>query len=305
MEGIFYKKGRGGVVVIGLGLLMAVPAIVRLLPGGIANGDKIAVSILSCIFGILLLTFGILMATVNHGAYFYMEADHVAAKFNWFANYIWQYSDITSVNCGLATLRITMSSGKMYTIMGLVNADLLCAQLRKKIRNPYDRNTLLEQWKKTGEQRKKMLALLMLGVIDVFGGIALCVALTGGRDLSDFTSSDWTIFGAFGVLELGLFVGMFVIAGRVGKLGQKHFSLRSDLERATLETAPLLPGKVLGVYMDDGYQERTTVFGYPDSEKVYFCVEKINENFELSCTYRSPLYDSIEEIELENLMQIQ
>ena len=63
---------------------------------------------------------------------------------------------------------------------------------------------------------KKHIALFVcIGLM--FGLIFLTVFLTGGKDIGEFTDTDWIIFTAFIILEIVNFVVMMIIANKIGK----------------------------------------------------------------------------------------
>jgi len=61
-------------------------------------------------------------------------------------------------------------------------------------------------------------------------------------------------------------------------------------------------------YIDDDIyvSVRLTVYGYPNSDEVYFTVEKVNESYEIECIHTSRVYPNINELtpEIEGMTEI-
>ena len=64
---------------------------------------------------------------------------------------------------------------------------------------------------------KKLYFILAALLVYLFAAIFVTVALTGGRDTPDFTSTDWGIFAVFMTLEIAATVLLFVVAYAIGK----------------------------------------------------------------------------------------
>jgi Zn-dependent protease with chaperone function len=70
------------------------------------------------------------------------------------------------------------------------------------------------------DKKKKLLVVLILVGAVMIGLLALTVALTGGREPSEFTGRDKVIFWAFVAAELALLILELVLADRAGKLNR-------------------------------------------------------------------------------------
>lgn len=56
----------------------------------------------------------------------------------------------------------------------------------------------------------------------LFALIGLTVFLTGGRDIGDFTRTDWQIFGAYIFASVVVLIAAFYIASRAGRVIAEH-----------------------------------------------------------------------------------
>lgn len=70
------------------------------------------------------------------------------------------------------------------------------------------------------EKKRNFVPLILLCTMGVamFAWIFLAVVLTGGREIDEFTPTDWKYFGAMIVLELLTVVTGFIVAARLGKV---------------------------------------------------------------------------------------
>ena len=66
-------------------------------------------------------------------------------------------------------------------------------------------------------------------------------------------------------------------------------------------TAPIQPGNAIKLLIDDDIYAsiRLTIFGYPNSDNVYFTVEQVNRNYEIECIHTSRVYTNINELTAE------
>lgn len=69
------------------------------------------------------------------------------------------------------------------------------------------------------EKRKSRSILAIIFLITLmFIWMVLAVALTGGREIADFTDTDWVYFGAMIVLEILTFGAALILAAKLGKI---------------------------------------------------------------------------------------
>lgn len=76
---------------------------------------------------------------------------------------------------------------------------------------------------------------------------------------------------------------------------------RQLLHQILLMTSPVLPGNALKMFVDDDLHAsfRLTVYGYPNSDDVYFTVEQVSPDYELICVHQSRIYAHFYELEPE------
>ena len=70
------------------------------------------------------------------------------------------------------------------------------------------------------KKTKALYIILAVLMIYMFASIFVTVALTGGRDIEDFTDNDKTIFSVFVTLEIIDVVACFALALRISKISR-------------------------------------------------------------------------------------
>ena len=305
MDGIFLKKKTALFanilgIVAGTFLILLFTFLMFADSETTTNADTLLGSIIAICFGVVIIALCIFLMLFNHGAYLTITENHVEAKFNRNQKIICFYSEIAFVDSNLFSLFIKLKSGKQYTILNLQNAEQICDAIRKKTYTGTDtlicKENLFSEIKFLIEKRNRKIVLLIALAIFMFLNIFLCVFLTNGKELSDFSYSDWIYFVFFVVTECCAVIVLCYVANQAGKTLPVLHEKKASLRKLILETAPLLSGNLLGAYMDSTYQIRVTVFGYPNMEDVYFCVEKVDKNYNLICIFQSPIVSNIEEI---------
>ena len=133
----------------------------------------------------------------------------------------------------------------------------------------------------------------------MFVNIFIAVALTGGRDMYDFSKLDWILFASMGVLELATVVLTFYFAKQCGKYLLPIEYLKFRLKSAYIASQPLPSGNAKRIYTDENHVGRIIVYGFPNDESVYCCVQEFIGNFELKITRISEIYAS-EDLLAEN-----
>ena len=142
----------------------------------------------------------------------------------------------------------------------------------------------------------------------IFPGIFLTAALTDWKELHEFSSNDWTVF----LIMLGvgvIVIVVFCILLRKYLLDTEALNkTQGMLYQIILQTAPLQPGNAIKLFIDDDIYAsiRLAVFGYPNSDEVYFTVEQVNQSYEIECIYTSRVYSHINELspEVEDMTEI-
>lgn len=196
-----------------------------------------------------------------------------------------------------------LKNGKRHCIPNLINADELCAEIRKKIHiTGEEKQSEYDLREEVAYLKKKLVEgyiLLACGVVMLFEAIGITVYLTDGKDLSDFAQKDWTVFTILGIFSLIDIVMLFAFANYYGKNNSRLNKKRIMLEKCILVDAPLPPGNVINVYMDTYYTYRAVVYGYTDSDDVYFVIQAVDKKFNLITTYSSKVFRNIDVLQEE------
>ena len=182
--------------------------------------------------------------------------------------------------------------------MGIENAYHIASAIRRNItfESTADPNTLKEDLQQLRATGRKYLICICTGIGLIFVNILIAVLLTGGRDFHIFSKTDWIIFSVMTLVELGTVIITFCIAQKSGTHSHKVEPFQYALRRTLIETAPLLLGCPIGVYTDDNYSGRVTLYGYPHCEEVYYSMEKFDGEYTLLQTYTSDIFESREEL---------
>lgn len=280
VEGVFFKKDTTGTVILLIGslLILAYLFIERNL------------SIL--IFGGWMIFCGLFLVLLNFKAFVRIEDDHISARYGWFQKLDCKIDDVAFALCKINTLTLLMRSGKQYSIMGVMNPSALCTAVRQKItydapEPPESVAAKLEQLK--ANQRKNILFVCVSGGL-MFLNIFVLVFLTGGRDISDFTQTDWIMTAIMGAVELVTVAAMFFFAGRCGKTGIPIEYTKFRLQQSRILTEPLPSDSVLRVLTDPDYTRRLTVCGFPHDTGVYYFTETIQSDLTLKRHQTSQIY---------------
>lgn len=263
-------------------------------------------------FGLLISILCGVSLYVNGKAYIHVDEQGISAFCHFGLPLKCGFSDISSVSYGGTGLNIQLKNGRKYSLMNLENA----YQTGKYIQRRIPRKAAASQ-----NKEELMTAILLLGkkrkcegitavgcFLLLIPGIILTAALTGWKDLNEFTSDDWPVFAVMAC------AGVIMIA--VGCFLLRKFLLHTDglnkmqgeLTQILLKTSPVRPGNPLKLFLDDDVHAsiRLTVYGYPNSDEVFFTVERIDCNFEIVCVHESRVCSGMEELapEIEGMTEI-
>lgn len=248
---------------------------------------------------------------VNWKAYIHVDEQKISAFCHFGLSLKCDLSDVSSVSYGGAGLNIQLKSGKKYNLMNLENAYQVGRYIQRRISvkpaASLDKDELMAAILPLRKKRKNDGITSICCFLLFFSGIFLTSALTGWKDLHAFTSNDWTVFtisAGVGVITLILFC-----------LRLRQWLLHTDalnkmqgtLYQMILHTAPLQPGNAIKLFVDDVYASvRLTVYGYPNSDEVYFTVEQVNQSYEIECVHTSRVYSNFNDLapEIEGMTEI-
>ncbi len=251
-------------------------------------------------FGLLLCVVGIYLLTMNLGAYILVDRDGIRARYHWFGRLKCSINQVAYVQPRINTLTILLKNGKRHTIMGVTNAAPLADFIRKQIFSPETESTdsLREKLTQAQVVIKKTVWGVIGGCVAMFANIFLAAAATGSRELVDFSSRDWMVFGAMMGVELLIVVGLFWLAGRAGKARLPIEHLQYRLRGAVIVEQPLPPGRMAAVYTDASYTLRAVVCGVSNSKSVYCHVQEFTGDDQLETVDTFEISDgSLERLE--------
>ena len=260
------------------------------------------------IFGILISLVALWSWLLNYGAFLRVDENSIKAKYHWFGKIDSKLFDVTFATSKLNTLILQLNTGKTHTIIGVANSMQLASYIRRNMLfDPCEQpKEMIEKMNDLKALRKKGIIYVCLGVVLMFLNIFLTVFLTGEREISDFTQTDWTLFSVMGLIEIALTVTVFYFANKTGKYNVPIEKLQYAIRRRVIETCELPSGNAIKVYADDNYSFRITVLGYPNEESVYYITEAFDQGYTLFKVYNSKIYESIDQLSesLEDLIEI-
>lgn len=212
---------------------------------------------------------------------------------------------------GMLTVRLR--SGKHVGVLCLTNQwelqryinRILSTKYRFKDKTPV--SELMDKVSEKTEQRKKLLRVVFMGIGLMILFLVLCIVLTKGKEISDFTETEKTYFRLFIILEIINFIVTMVFAGKAGRIANEISVLREKMSEITISSGSYPPGIVYKVYASEDMSQRITVMKIPRSEKVYYVLESIQPGGEIVGSEDSPIYPSFEKLlpELDDYTEIQ
>ncbi len=108
------------------------------------------------------------------------------------------------------------------------------------------------------------ISFMLLAVIT----IVITVILTGSRDMSDFTKTDWSIWSIFLITELTLWALAFFFAGRCGKVWKQENAYKLSILEKHKRTGLSMYGEHEQVVFDYQATRRAVAFKDGDSYSV-------------------------------------
>ena len=306
MEGMFLRKK------INIGLLplfvLGLFFIGQYVFSNIVGSEAVAGSPSFLILGILMCVAVLFSGLLNRGAFIRIDEDSIKAKYHWFGRIDCKRSEVAFATSRINTLVIQLTNGKVHTIVGVANAYPLASFIRRDM--PFEvreqPSTLRKELNKIKSAQKNVVMYVIIGAVLMFVNLFVTAFLTGERELHQFSLTDWIIFSVMGVIELAIVAATFYLAAKIGKYTVPMEKLRYAIQRRTIETEALLPGKAIKVLTDLDYSCRITVFGYPNESSVYYTVQGFASDDTLIKVYRSEVYESPEELpeDFDDLLDI-
>ncbi len=262
---------------------------------------KIAFAGIFCFFSVFFLLF-------NRKAFLRVESDKISGRCGWFCRFSLDFSDIVHLSAAHNTLTLTLNSGKQIWIGGLENPDAIYYAVCRKIpfRSKKEIAQVKEELFSAKRKQHKGNQFLIGSAVWIIAVIIVTILLTDGRDIPDFTRADWMTFYSMCLVLTISFVFIFVAASKIGKIVNSLDNKIYAVQRTVIESAPLLPGNVVRVTTNDFYTARFTVFGYPNSDSIYYTAEEFDDNYNLILVFTSEIFESIAVLEedLDDMIDI-
>ena len=297
MEGIFTRKKFIGPLgfmsicsIFLIGLYFFLPII---------DPEATKCSLSFLMMGILLALVTIPSWTLNRSAFFHVTENFIRAKFHWFGKIDCKLSDVTFVFPQINTLTIFLKGGKYHTVMGISNSWQIASFITHRIsfeakEQPEKLITKLDQFKRS---RKQILLRCCIATALILITPFIALFLTEEKSMHEFTRADWIVTAVMGVILTFSIVDAFRFANKAGKMNIPLEKLHYEIRRTVIETEPLLYGNAIKVFINEGAHMRLTVFGYPNSDSVYYTIEQIfSDSFSLRKTHESKPLINIAEL---------
>lgn len=249
---------------------------------------------------------------INRKVYLHVDEETISAFCHFGLELHCRLTDVANVSYGGMGLNLQLKNGRKYNLMYLENAVEIGSFIQRRtavkpatLPDPKDLFTMIPPLKKARNAKGigSIVCFLLL-----FPEIILTAALTDWKDLSEFHSGDWTLFAVMagvGIATLALFG---ILLRKYLLDADRLTKVRGELYRTVLLSAPLQPGNALKMYVDDDLfpSIRLTVYGYPNSEEVYFTVEQVNRDYRIQCLHTSKVYANIQELmpEIEGMPEL-
>lgn len=293
IEGIFKKKYFGNIISLLCGLfLIGLFVFLGFVDSEATNNDLSGI-----VFGAIICIFSTIFLFFNFKAFVHIDENHIKGKYNWFGKIDCGIADVEFASAQSNTLTIKLKNGKRHIIMGIENSFELCSVIRRNM--PFEvtdtPKVLFEKINRLKESRKKSLLIVCFGIALMFINIFLTVFFTGGRELYEFSKTDWIIMAVMGVVEIITVIGTFCYGNISGKKNHPIEQLKYTLQRTIIEKHPLPVGNIKMVYADNNYTGRAIVFEYPNDSGIYYSVQKLDSNYILETVYTSEVYEDEED----------
>lgn len=252
---------------------------------------------------------------VNQKAYIHVDEQRISAFCHLGLSLKCDLSDVGSISYSSGGLNIQLKSGKKYSLMNLENSYQIGKYIQKRISikpsislDKLDKDELMAAIPPLRKKRKYEGVSSIICFLLLFPGIFLTSGLTGWKELHDFNPHDWIIFS--------IMAGAGVITVVVFCILLRKYLLHTDelnktqgtLYQIILQTAPVQPGNAIKLFLDDdSYASiRLTVYGYPDSDEVYYIIEQVDQLYEMECVHKSRVFANIHEIaaDIEGMHEI-
>lgn len=308
MDGIFHKQRFQTFFNI-LGLISGIVLVLLfgffLVIGEFSSLDDRIASWFFAGFGLFTIVLCAVSLHVNRNVFFRAEEQGITAFCHFGLSLKCDYSEVRHVSSGAGNLGIQLNSGKKFNIMHLENADQLCRYIQRRIPgnavSPLGKQELLDILVPLRKKRSRTGIASICCFLFIFPNIILTAALTDWKDLQDFHAGDWRIFAVMAGIGLLIIAASMILLRQFLLQENRVHELQGALYQKVLRTSPTPPGNPIRMYLDNEYGAaiRLVVFGFPNSEEVYFTVEQVNPTYETEQIHTSKVYPTLRELEPE------
>ena len=253
----------------------------------------------------ILLGLGSLLAISNlfvlismQTAFLYVENQRLNLRHLCFVSLNCPLNDVAFVFPQMNSLLILLKTGKRYNIMGISNSYEMARYIHKQTFSleTESPDILRAQLAKLTAKRKRLIPLVCGGIIMIAAVICVAAALTGGRDISDFTANDFSVMAVTVVVWLLMITWSCWLSVMAGKLLCPIEHTKFRLRSALIASQPLPPGNVRYVYTDPNFFGRLSVRHIPSAPDMYFIVERMTKDHLLFVHYESELFPDEESL---------
>lgn len=305
MDGVFGKRGGLRVYnIVGLvsGVFLALMFGFVLCADRSATLDDRGACWFFLCFGLFVSIFCGVCLYVDRRAYIHVDEQGISAFCHVGLRLKCGLSDIRHVSYDSMVLNIQLKSGRKYILLFLENPYPLWKYISKRISvEPtlsLDKEQLISMILPLNRKRKWEGSLSITGLLLTIPGILLTAALTGRKEIYEFGAGDWTVFAIMAGIGVVVVVVSFLLLGRNLRDTNRLKKAQETLYLTLLRTEAVLPGNAIQLLINDDIHNpfRVTIFGCPNSDDVYFTVEKIDQSYELKCDYTSIVFADIDEL---------
>ena len=232
----------------------------------------------------------------NYGAYLCIdETGNVRGKYHYFGKIHCHVSQISFATGHMNNLVLIQNDGTVHSIIGIDQPWLFANDVLKQLdfQDKQMPSELMAQYKK--RKKAQVLSVLLTALFSVLMFVILFVAaaLTGQREMEEFTKVDWWIFAEMMVVFFIDMCAMFYCAMKIGKHTPHLLQLQYQIHRRLIETQPL-PGNPVKIYADANYTGRMVVCGFPQDASVYYIVERFGKKNTLDKIFQSEIFENID-----------
>ena len=305
IKAVFKKKSIWNIVTLFCGLIIIG---LFIFIGYVDSEATVSNLLTGIVFGSIVSMFSVICLLFNFKAHLSIDNGRIRGRYHYFGKIDCRVSDVDFALGQMNTLSIQLKCGKCHTIFGIENPSVLCSKILRNMTfeagtSPKEMIVSLDKLK---SEKKKYIIWVCFGLALMFINIFITVFLTGEKELNEFSAVDWIIFAVMGAIEVAIIGLTFYFARKAGKYNIPIHKQKYAIRRVIIETESLLPGNVLNVFADENYTGRITLFGYPNSNNIYYTVEEFASDYNLSKAYDSEIYEDIEQISsgLEALIDI-